>query len=76
MKIVYSKHWERKRGKRKNIMHSQIEYALQNSNVLKDKHWEDALNAIYRVPPQGRILKVVYKREKGNYKIITAFYLN
>lgn len=76
MDIVYSKHWERKRGRRKTILHDQIEYALQNSNVLKDKHWEDALNAICRVLPHGRILKVVYKREKGKYKVITAFYLD
>jgi len=76
MRFVYSKHWEKKRGYRKNVMHKQIEYAIQNSNILKDKHWEDALNAICRVPPQGRILKVVYKREEGKYKIITAFYLD
>ena len=54
-----------------------IEYALQHSNVLKDKNWPDALNAICRVPPMGRILKVVYKRTgKNKTKIITAFWLD
>jgi hypothetical protein len=76
VKLFYSKHWEKKRGKRKSILHEQIEFAIHNSNVLKDKHWEDALNAICRVPSHGRILKVVYKKEKGKYKIITAFYLD
>lgn len=48
-------------------MHDQVEHAIQNSNALKDKHWGDALNAICRVPPHGRTLKVIYKREKGKY---------
>jgi len=53
-----------------------IEYAIKNSNILKDKYWEDALNAISRIPPSGRILKVIYKKEKDNIKIITAFWLD
>ncbi len=53
-----------------------IEYALNNSNELKDKYWEDALNAISRIPPSGRILKVVYRKEQSKIKIITAFWLD
>ena len=53
-----------------------IEYALQNSNELNDRYWEDAFNVISRIPPSGRILKVVYKKEKSKIKIITAFWLD
>ena len=61
MKFEYSLHWKRKREIRKEITDDLIEYALQLSNVLRDKTWPDALNAICRVPPMGRILKVVYR---------------
>ncbi len=76
MSVVNSEHWERKRKYRKDITDDSIEYAIKNSNELKDKHWEDALNAICRIPPSGRILKVVYKKEKSKTKIITAFWLD
>lgn len=63
MKIEYSKHWIKKqKNKKKDITNDMIEYAMDNSRELKDKYWEDALNAITRIPPSGRILKVVYKR--------------
>ncbi len=77
MKFEYSLHWKRKRETRKEITDDLIEYAIQQSTVLKDKNWPDALNAICRVPPMGRILKVVYKRiGKGNIRIITAFWID
>lgn len=76
MSVVDSEHWKRKRKYRKDITDDSIEYAIKNSNELKDKHWEDALNAICRIPPSGRILKVVYKKEKSKLKIITAFWLD
>ncbi len=77
MKLVYSKHWKRKMRYRKDITDNLIEYALLNSNILRDKYWENALNAICRVPPSGRILKVVYRRlNKNRVKIITAFWLD
>ena len=41
-----------------------IELCLFNSDKLKDNGWSDAFNAIARIPPSGRILKVVY-RVKG-----------
>ncbi|MEK6873251.1 MAG: hypothetical protein AABW91_00220 [Nanoarchaeota archaeon] len=76
MNITDSTHWKRKRKYRKDITNDVIEYAIQNSSELKDKHWQDALNAISRVPLSGRILKVVYKKEKGKIKVITAFWLD
>jgi hypothetical protein len=62
--------------KRKDISNNEIEYALKNSQELKDKNWEDAFNAISRIPPSGRILKVVYKKSKGKIFIVTAYWLD
>lgn len=76
MKLEHSRHWQRKRKYRKDITSGEIEYAITNSAELKDKYWGDALNAICRVPPSGRILKVIYKKEKGRVKVITAFWLD
>jgi len=76
MKIINSEHWKRKRKYRKDITYDMIEYAIKNSNELRDKYWENALNAICRVPPSGRILKIVYKQEENKIKIITAFWLD
>ena len=77
MKFAYSLHWRRKREIRKEITDDLIEYAIQHSNVLRDKNWSEALNAICRVHPMGRMLKVVYKRiGKDKIKIITAFWLD
>ena len=75
--MEYSKHWMRKHlKKRKDISNNEIEYALKNSQELKDKNWEDAFNAISRIPPSGRILKVVYKKSKGKIFIVTAYWLD
>lgn len=77
MKFIHSSHWALKKKYRSEITDDLIEYAILNSNELKDKHWEDALNAIARVPPMGRILKVIYRKiGKGQIKIITAFWLD
>ena len=76
MGVIDSEHWKKKRKYRKDITDDSIEYAIKNSNELKDKYWEDALNAICRIPPSGRILKVVYRKEKSKIKIITAFWLD
>ncbi len=77
MIIEYSKHWNKKKDYRKDITDDLIEYAIINSNGLRDKYWKDASNAICRVPPIGRILKVIYKRiGKNKVKIITAFWLD
>lgn len=77
MKLVYSTHWQQKGRYRPEITDDVIEYGITHSDELKDKHWSDASNAICRIPPSGRILKVVYKRSgKSDYKIITAFWLD
>ena len=76
MTLAESNHWKRKKEFRKDITNEIIEYAIQNSNELKDKYWEDASNAICRIPPSGRILKVVYKKQQNKLKIITAFWLD
>lgn len=76
MELKESEHWKKKKKYRKDISDDAIEYAIMNSNELKDKYWEDALNAISRIPPSGRILKVVYKKSKDKIKIITAFWLD
>jgi hypothetical protein len=76
MKLEYSRHWQRKRKYRKDITDDLVEYAIMNSTELKDKCWKDALNAICRVPPSGRILKVIYKKKKDKVKIITTFWLD
>ena len=77
MKLTYSNHWILKKRKRDNISDDLIEYAVQNSNEIRDKYWEDASNAICRVPPSGRLLKVVYKRiGKDKIKIITSFWID
>ena len=77
MRFEYSLHWKQKREVRREITDDLLEYAIQHSNTLKDKRWPDALNAICRVPPMGRILKVVYKKlGKSEIKIITAFWLD
>ena len=76
MIIIESEHWKNKKKYRKSITNDSIEYAIQNSNELKDKYWEDAQNAICRIPPSGRILKVIYKKQQTKIKIITAFWLD
>jgi len=77
MKLEYSKHWKGKRLYKKDIIDDFIIYAVQNSPMLKDKYWEDAMNAICRIPPSGRLLKVVYKRlSKDKIKVITVFWLD
>ena len=77
MVIEYSKHWLKKNlKKRKDITNDMIEYALINSGAVKDKNWKDAFNAISRIPPSGRILKVVYKKTNEKIFIITAYWLD
>ena len=77
MKLEYSKHWKHKKKYRKDITDDLIEYAVQNSKEMRDKHWPDASNAVCRVPPMGRILKVVYRKiGKNKIRVITAFWLD
>ena len=77
MELEYSEHWKSKKKYRLDISDDLILYAITYSNALRDKHWPDALNAICRVPPPGRIIKVVYKKTgKEKYKVITAYWLD
>ncbi len=77
MELEHSEHWKRKNKYRKDITDELIQYAIMNSSALKDKHRENALNAICRVPPSGRILKVVYRKLfKDKVRVITAFWLD
>ena len=64
MKLEYSKHWRKKKLYRKDITDDFIIYAVQNSSILKDKYWEDALNAICRMPPSGRFIKSCIQKIK------------
>src|SRR3989344_9487829 len=76
MQFEYSKHWIRKKKYRSDITDDALEYCIQNSNRLQDRHWEDAWNAIARIPPSGRLLKVVYKTKGKTIKILTAYWLD
>jgi len=77
MELEYSEHWKRKRKYRKDIADGYIRYAIINSHALTDRYRENTLNAVCRIPPSGRILKVVYRKlAKDKVKIITAFWLD
>ncbi|MFH1649539.1 MAG: hypothetical protein ABIA93_03245 [Candidatus Woesearchaeota archaeon] len=76
MHFVYSKHWLLKKKHRKTINEEDIEFAILHSRIIKDRRWYDVLNAITRVPPSGRTLKVVYKRIGNTYKILTAYWMD
>lgn len=77
MEIEYSKHWLKKHiKKKKDITNDAIDFALMNSRIINDNNWEGVLNAISRIPPSGRILKVVYKKSKEKIFIVTAYWLD
>ena len=77
MEFAYSNHWLRKEKFRQDITEDLIEYAINNSEEMMDKHWSNASSAICRIPPSGRILKVIFRRlDENKIKIITAFWLD
>ena len=77
MKFEYSFHWKEQKKYRPEITDDLIELCIRNSQKLKDKIWDDAYNAIAKIPPSGRTLKVVYRDKGKNIKrIITAYWLN
>ena len=77
MKIEHSIYWSRKKWKRLDISDYMIEYCIIHSNKLKDRTWENVWNAITRIPPSGRLLKVVYREKEKDIKIIiTAYWLD
>ena len=50
MKLVYSYHWKKQKKYRPEITDDVIEICLNNSKKLKDRIWEDAYNAIFKIP--------------------------
>ena len=76
MKFKYSIHWKEQREYRPEITDDLIELCINNSIKIKDREWYDAWNAIAKIPPTGRTLKVVYREESKTIKIITAYWLD
>jgi len=76
MDFIESKHWENKKLYRKDIREEHLEYALLHSSIYRDRQWDDAYNALARIPPMRRMLKVVYKRKEGKIIVITAYWLD
>ena len=76
MKLIYSYHWIKQKKYRPEITDDIIEICINNSKKLKDRIWEEAYNAICKIPPSGRTLKVVYKERGKSIKIITAYWLD
>ena len=78
MKIEESFHWKMKKRFRLDIEDYMIEYAVSNPlKIQKDRHHENALNAIARIPQNGRTLKVVFRKTGvEKIKLITAYYLD
>ena len=77
MEINHSFHWKKQRKYRKDIPDDFIVYAVSNSPILRDKIWPNVYNAISRIPPSGRLLKVVYRRiNKDRIIVVTAFWLD
>ena len=75
MKFEHSNHWIKKRNYRSEIINELIWYCIKNSDKIKDKNWPDVLNAIAKIYPSGRILKVVYKIKGETIKILAAYWL-
>jgi len=69
-------HWKKQKRYRPEITGDLIELCIINSEKIKDRIWKDAFNAISRIPPSGRTLKVVYKEKGKVIKIITAYWID
>lgn len=76
MKFIYSHHWKKQKEYRSEITDDIIEICINNSRKLRDRAWDDACNAISKIPSSGRTLKVVYKEKGKDIKIITAYWLD
>ncbi len=76
MQIVYTTHWlEKRKRRRKDISGWIIKYCIMKSPKIKDRRWKYVYNAICRIPPPNKLLKVVYKEKGKDIKIITAYWL-
>ena len=77
MEIEESFHWKKKKKFRLNIEDYMIEYAIDNSKHKKDQQHQNALNAVSKIPQNGKKLKVVFRKTgKEKIKLITAYYLD
>ena len=76
MPLEDTDYWERKRKYRPEITDDLIELCIQKSGLLKDRTWPEVFNAIARIPPSGRILKVVYRKKGKTIKIVTSYWLD
>ena len=76
MNFTYSIHYLETKIYRPEITDYLIEYCILNSNKLKDRRRDNVWNAITRIPTSNRILKVVYKIEGKDIKILTAYWLD
>ena len=77
MEIEHSAYWKGKRKYRPDIEDYMICYAVQNSNILRDRTWPDLFNAIARLPFNGRNLKVVYRRKgKNKIEVVTSYWID
>ncbi len=76
MLLEYSFHWRKKRRKRSEITDDLLEYCIQRSQKIRDRDWAEVWNALVRIPPSGRLLKVVYKARGKTIKILTAYWLD
>ncbi len=76
MEFVFSQHWKEKQKYRPDITVDLIEYCINESNIIRDKHWTDTRNAIVRVPSSGRVLKVIYRKQGKVIKVISAYWLD
>ena len=75
MPIESAPYWSRKRRRRPDISDDIIEYCITVSEKQRDRTWKGVWNAIERIPPSGRILKVVYRTEGKTIKVITAYWI-
>ena len=76
MKFEYSSHWARQRKYRPEITDDIIEQYISNSDKLLDRDYVNTFNAIAKIYPSGRTLKVAYKEKSKTIKIITAYWLD
>jgi len=76
VKFEYSIHWIKQKRFRPEITDDFLELCIRDSPKIKDRNWEDKWNAIAKIPPSGRTLKVVYKEKGKTIKITTAYWLD
>ena len=76
MKFIHSFHWRKQKKYRPEITDDIIEMCINGSNKIRDRMWIDAYNAIFKISPSGRTLKVIYKEKGKDIKIITAYWLD